>query len=463
MSAAVTRRSPSSAEPPLPGLEARQSAASLIERVLRKRQSLEEALAAEDVSSRLADQEARDRAFTRLIAATVLRRHGSLAAVLARFLERPLPAEAARAHTILLMGAAQILLLGTPAHAAINLAVEQCRRDRTAHRFAKLANAVLRRVAEQGPAILASLDWPAVDIPPWIFARWTSTYGAALAKEIAAASLAEAPLDLTLMQPGAEHAAEWAVRLAAHGANPLSTGSLRLGEHGRIEDLPGYTEGAWWVQDAAATLPHRLLGDVRGQRVADLCAAPGGKTAALAAAGARVTAIDASAKRLMRLTTNMQRLGLTGAVETIAADVREFAPPAPFDAVLLDAPCTATGTIRRHPDLLHLKRPEDIARLADLQAALLTAAATLVKPGGLLVFCTCSLEPEEGPEQIDRFLAANPAFKRQPLTPGEAAISQTWITPQGDLRTLPCHTPEDDPARRGMDGFYAARLIHTAT
>lgn len=445
-------RAKAAAPPPLAGLAARQLAVSLVEGVLRKRQSLDDVLTAEETAGRSTALATRDRAFARLIAATVLRRHASLEAVLSRFIERPLPEDAARARTILALGAAQILLLQTPAHAAINLAVEQCRRDRTAHRFAKLTNAVLRRVAADGAAILASLDWPIVDIPPWIFARWATAYGNDHARRIAAASLVEAPLDLSLKEP--HLAADWAARL---GGAALATGSVRLREHARVEELPGYTEGAWWVQDAAAALPHRLLGDVQTKSVADLCAAPGGKTAALAAAGAHVTAVDASSKRLARLTTNMQRLGLAGSVETVSADLLTWSPPSHFDAVLLDAPCTATGTIRRHPDILHLKRPEDITRLAALQAALLAKAAGLVKSGGLLVFCTCSLEPEEGPAVIEQFLIRHPEFQRRPIGAGDSSLS-AFATPDGDLRTFPSQHPADDPELGGMDGFYAARL-----
>ncbi len=441
-------------------MAARDVAAGLIDRVLGGRQTLDEALSAENGTGRLAALDQRDRAFARLIAATVLRRLGSLGAVLGRFIERPLPEEARRAKTILLMGAAQILLLETPPHAAINLAVEQLRRDRTAHRYAKLGNAVLRRVANEGAAILASLDTTAADIPDWIFARWSTVYGPELARQISAASLVEAPLDLTLKSRVG--APEWAARL---GGKLLATGSVRLAEHGRVEDLPGYTDGAWWVQNAAAALPQKLLGDVAGRNVADLCAAPGGKTAALAAAGARVFAVDASAKRLERLRANIERLGLADHVVTIVADIGSWTPHETFDLALLDAPCTATGTIRRHPDLLHLKRPEDISRLANLQALLLAKAAAALNAGGRLVYCTCSLEPEEGPDQIERFLAAHRAFARESISAGEArdaGIDPAWLTPAGDLRTLPFHLPriaDGALCEGGMDGFYAARLV----
>ena len=214
------------------------------------------------------------------------------------------------------------------------------------------------------------------------------------------------------------------------------------------------------MQDAAAALPARLLGDVAGKDVADLCAAPGGKTAQLAAAGGKVTAVDKSPGRLNRLKTNLARLGLDA--ETFVADAAEFAPGRMFDAILVDAPCTATGTIRRHPDILHLKRDEDIAALAVLQARVLESAASAVKPGGRLVYCTCSLEPEEGAAQIAAFLAAHPQFKRVPVDREALGINPAWLSEDGDLRTLPSHAADLPDGFRGLDGFYAASLIRAA-
>jgi 16S rRNA (cytosine967-C5)-methyltransferase len=235
---------------------------------------------------------------------------------------------------------------------------------------------------------------------------------------------------------------------------------VRLEAGGRIEDLEGYSEGAWWVQDAAAALPARLLGNVEGLAVADLCAAPGGKTAELVAAGAAVTAVDVSEARLARLRSNLERLNLKA--ELVAADAADWKPNRSFDAVLLDAPCTSTGIIRRHPDILRLKHPGDVAALAEAQLRLLDNAARLVRPGGALVYCTCSLEPEEGPEQIARFLARTPGLVRLPIRAGEAGVEAEWLTPEGDLRTFPFHMPHERPQLSGMDGFYAARLTRSA-
>lgn len=435
------------------GLATRRLAVSLIEAVLIGRQSLDDALAEIGGTQPWQALEARDRGFARLIAATVLRRLGSLEAVLGQFMERPLPIAAARPRSILLAGAAQILLIGTPAHAAINLAVEQCRRDAKAQRFDKLTNAVLRRVAREGPTVLAGLDHPKQDIPEWLWQRWERTFGEAGARCIADASLTEAPLDLTVKADPAI----WAEKL---GGMLLATGSIRIAEAGRIEELAGFDEGAWWVQDAAAALPARLLGPVTGLEVADLCAAPGGKCAELAAAGARVTAVDQSSERLRRLAENMERLGLAGHVAAVTADVTAWQPDRQFDAVLLDAPCLSTGTIRRHPDLLHLKRPSDLGRAVALQQALIRRAGGLVRPGGRLVYCVCSLEREEGEGVIEGFLCGNPAFRRLPITAGEIGADVQWLTTDSDLRTLPCHSP--GPDTRGMDGFFAARLVRDA-
>ena len=429
-------------------------AVDILDGVLGRGKTLDEALSATQSGARQREMPPRDRAFARLLAATVLRHRGQLANVVGRFMERSLPREARRAELILLSAAAQLLLLGTPDHAAIFLAVEQAQRDAKAERYHKLANAVLRKVAAEGPAILATLDPVTTDVPAWILARWSKAFGADTARRIAEASLTEAALDVTPKVPS--DAASWAEQLKGI---VLPTGTIRLEDHGAVEELPGFADGAWWVQDAAASLPVRLLGDVAGRRVADLCAAPGGKTAQLASSGARVTAVDHAAARIARFDANMQRLGLIDRVVSVQADILDWRPPEPFDAVLLDAPCTATGTIRRHPDLLHLKSEADIERLAKLQARFLTAAAKIVAPGGTLVYCTCSLEPEEGEQQIERFLAENSSFARAPITAADIGGVADWVTPAGDLRTLPCHLPLDPPFKSGMDGFYAARLI----
>ena len=390
-----------------------------------------------------------DLAMTRLVAATTLRRLGQLEDVLARFIAKPLPDQAARAKINLLTAAAQLLFLGTAPHAAIDVAVTLCHEQPETGRLAGLTNAVLRKVATEGPAFVAGQDAARLNSQDWLWERWAAAYGEPLARAIATAHLTEAALDLTVKSD----AAGWAERL---GGIVLPAGSVRLKAKGRVDALEGFTEGAWWVQDAAAALPARLLGDVSGKRVADLCAAPGGKTAQLAAAGALVTAVDDSAARLGTLKGNLKRLGLIA--DIVHGDAAKLSPAAPFDAVLLDAPCLATGTIRRHPDLPFLKQPEDLKALAGIQAKLLDNAARMLKPGGLLVYCTCSLEPEEGAEQIARFLARTDGFAVEPVRAGEAGIAADWLTTEGFLRTLPCHMPMDPAELSGMDGFFVGRL-----
>lgn len=431
------------------GYAAREAVVMCLTSILDRGRPLEDAF--EAAVAKAGPLEARDRAFARLVVMTVLRRKGELQAVIGSFLQKPLPADSGRLWPILLSASAQLLVLETPPHAAISLAVDQCRGDPKARRFDRLTNAVLRRVAATGRDVLVGVEPVTANVPPWLLGRWTETYGDQQAREIAAASLTEAALDLSVKSD----AAAWAGRF---DGLLLPTGTVRLGRAsvGRIEEVPGYADGAWWVQDAAAALPARLLGDVAGRHVADLCAAPGGKTAELAAAGARVTAVDQSPARLNRLRENLARLKLDA--EVVEADVMAWEPGRTFDAVLLDAPCSATGTIRRHPDILHLRRKDDTAERVALQRRLLDSAARLVAPGGLLVYCTCSLEPEEGEAQIARFLEANADFARVPLVPGEHGIDAAWITSDGDLRTLPCHLAHPQPELSGLDGFYAARL-----
>ncbi len=440
--------------PPAAGLEPRVMAVDILDNVLGRAKTLDEALSATQSGARQREMAPRDRAFARLLATTVLRHRGRLSAVVNKFIDRPLPREARRAELILLAAAAQLLVLATPGHAAIYLAVEQAQRDPKAERYAKLANAVLRKVAAQGPGIYAGLDAVTTDVPEWLWSRWRSAYGNDTARRIAEASLTEAALDLSAKAPAD------AVALAKElNGIVLANDSIRLAEHGAIDELPGFADGTWWVQDAASSLPARLLGDVSGKRVADLCAAPGGKTAQLASHGARVIAVDHGAARLTRLDENMRRLGLADRVSSVQADVLDWRPSEPFDAVLLDAPCTATGTIRRHPDLMHLKSDADVRRLAGLQTRFLDAAAVMVAPGGTLVYCTCSLEPEEGEQQITRFLEAHTDFARAPITASEVGGIADWVTADGDLRTLPHQMPVEAPYKSGMDGFYAARLV----
>lgn len=429
------------------GLPARRAALDIAAAVIERGRMLDEALEASADFPRLAP---RDRGFVRHLVATLLRRLPEIDAALARLLSKPLPERAWRVRLALRLGAAQLLFLATPPHAAVSTSVALLAPKESA--FRGLVNAVLRRLSREGKP-LTGVEAGVANAPAWLFRRWEAAYGRPAAEAIAAAHLAEPPLDLTLRQP--DEAAAWAERL---GAALLPGGSLRLPPGaGEIQRLPGFEAGAWWVQDAAAALPARLLGAQPGEAVADLCAAPGGKTLQLAAAGAEVTAVDLSAERLQRLAENLVRTGL--AAELVTADVKQWQPGRTFDAVLLDAPCSATGTLRRHPDLALLRRPGDLPALVGLQAALLRAAAALVAPAGRLVYAVCALEPEEGERQIERFLEENEGFRRRPLRSGELGGDELGglselVTPQGDLRTLPSHLA----MQGGLDGFYACRL-----
>jgi 16S rRNA (cytosine967-C5)-methyltransferase len=429
-----------------PVIAGRLAALDILSAVLDRDRPLDEAIEQALSQSGL---EPRDRGFAHLLAMTVIRRLGQIDDALARLVSASLPLRPAALMNLLRLGAAQLLFLGTPPHAAVATSVDLA--DALGLGRGKgMVNAVLRRLSREGEAILGQQDAGRINAPGWLWNRWAATYGAETARRIAEQHLVEPPLDVTL-KPGRDPQ-DWAKIL---GATVLPTGALRRPSGGRIEDLPGYAEGEWWVQDAAASLPVRLLGDLHDAVIYDLCAAPGGKTAQMAAAGAKVTAIDRSGPRLAFVARNLERLGLKATL--VAADALAWRPPrgAPADAILLDAPCTATGTIRRHPDVALTKSPDDLGKLARLQAALLDHAATLLRPGGRLVYCVCSLEPEEGEAQIAAVLARRPELARAPVAPAEIGGLSEAITAAGDLRTLPCHLA----GQGGMDGFFAARLI----
>ena len=432
------------------GLPARRAAVELLAAVLQRKQVLDDVLGRSLERGAMFDLAARDRALARAIVAASLRQKGELDRVLFTFLGRGLPDKSGTLYPILLAGAAQLIFLKTPPHAAIDLAVTLAQYDPKAKRYDKLVNAVLRRVANEGEVIASALDAARVNTPDWLWSRWVSYWGEARAHAIAEANLIEPPLDLTVKN----NPALWAERLSGR---VLVTGSVRLLPKGRIESLASYDEGAWWVQDVAASLPAKLLGHVAGQPVADLCAAPGGKTAQLVLGGASVIAVDNSKTRLKLLAENLKRLHLEA--ELVEADAASWQPGGLFDAVLLDAPCSSTGTIRRHPDIPYVKSAKDIEALAALQARLLDNAARLVRPGGKLIYSTCSLEPEEGEAQIAAFLTRNAAFSIDPISPAELYGQAQWIEPSGCLRTFPYELKLDSAEWSGMDGFFAARLV----
>ena len=436
----------------VPGLAARRIAADVLDGVLHKHRTLDDQLdgaAAHPGLKTLAD---RDRALMRKLVATILRRLGTLGHLLSRLLDRGIPTDAPRAQSALLIGAAQILWMDVPDHAAVDLSVRLVQSDRRAAKYAGLVNAVLRRCAREGPSLVDDVKSEILDIPPWLHKRWIAQYGEATARAMALALAHEPSLDITVKSD----AAQWASRL--HGES-LPTGTVRTLLQGSVTNLPGFAEGEWWVQDAAAALPARLFGDIKGKTIVDFCAAPGGKTAQLALAGARVIALDRSPGRTARLRDNLARLRLHA--EAVVTDAVEWQGDAvgAIDGVLVDAPCTSTGTIRRHPDVAWLRQEADLAALTTLQKRLLQRAVALLRPGGTLVYCTCSLEPEEGETAISTLLAAEPSLRRVPVDPGEVGGLAEIINPQGDLRTLPCHMPHSDPRLGGLDGFYAARLV----
>ena len=435
----------------IPGLPARHAAAKLLHAVLYQNRPLDQMLDAGTGLPELAMLDERDRALVHMLAAKTLRRLGTLRALLGDMLERGLPKDVPHLEILLLLGAAQILFLDVKDHAAVDLSVRLANRGRSTRRYAGLVNAVLRRVSREGKERIAKFD-DAIDTPAWLMDRWMVAYGRETALAIARAHRLEPPLDLTAK----DDAADWAKKL---GGELLPTGSIRLADAGPVPSLEGFGDGAWWVQDAAASLPAKLLGGIKGKTVADLCAAPGGKTAQLAASGAQVIALDRSAPRLQRLKDNLVRLKLDA--EVVVADAAAWSRE-PFDGVLVDAPCTATGTIRRNPDLPWQRSREDLSRLTTLQARILDNAAKLVKPEGLLVYAVCSLEPEEGERQIDAFLARQPGLRREPIAPAEAGGIGAFVTEAGDLRTLPSHLPNQNPRLSGCDGFYAARLRRLA-
>lgn len=393
--------------------------------------------------------EPRDRAFARAIAAAGVRRPHALDAALSQFLDTPLPHKAVKARMILRLGAAEQLILDTPAHAAVDAWVSLMAQDEETGRFKNLANAVLRKVGgEAGRHAMGTAD-PLGDLPGWWVERWIAAYGEKTARAMAKARSGPPPLDLTC-KPGVDAAA----LAEAISGRVLATGTVRRDTIGAVEGLPGYDAGDWWVQDAAAALPVRLLAPKPGETVADLCAAPGGKTLQIAAAGAATIAVDASAKRLKRVEENLARTGLSA--ELVAADALQWRPDAPLDAVLLDAPCTATGTLRRRPDAAFAKQPGDVDSLGSIQAGLLDTSYAMLKPGGRLVYCTCSLEPEEGEDQIAAFLQRTPGAALDPAAAPELPGLEAAIV-DGAVRTRPDMLAADG----GLDGFYIARIIKT--
>ena len=422
------------------GVEARLAAGVLLNAALEGRGGLDTALSFREV----ADLPGPDRAFARAVAMAALRRLGEIDQILDRKLQKAPPLAV---RTILRVALAQTLVLETPAFAAVSTAVKLAEREVKTRPYKNLVNAVLRGIEREGPGLTTAES----NLPEWLAARWRATYGEATLTGLALAAREEPATDLSL-KPEVDAAA---VAEALDG-EVMTGNTVRTGRRGDLSTWPGFEDGIWWVQDAAAAVPVRLLAPTTSESIVDFCAAPGGKTLQIAASGASVVALDRSDKRLDRLRANLARTGLSA--EVVAVPAEDWDDPRTFDAVLLDAPCTATGTFRRNPEVLRATKPADVAKLADVQHRLLDAAAERVKPGGRLVYCVCSLEREEGETQIIAFLRRNPAFRTAPADPAVVGAPSEALTPEGWLRILPSMWAE----KGGLDGFFIARLDRVA-
>ena len=414
------------------GLPARRAALDLLSSALARRAGMEEATTRPSFSG-LAP---RDRGFAYALVLATLRHLGPIDRALDAKLGKA-PPDAVR--NILRMGAAQAFVMGTPAFAAVGTSVDLAAAVRETRPFKGLVNAVLRGLTREPP----DLTDPSTFAPPWLYSRWQASFGEAEARGIATQIVSEPATDLT--PKNSDSLAPDELEVVA-----LVGGSWRSALRGDVSTWPGFSQGDWWVQDASASIPARLFELKLGQTALDLCAAPGGKTLQLAATGASVVAVDRSASRLARVDENLKRAGLTA--EVVVAEAGSWSDRRTFDAVLLDAPCSATGTFRRNPDVLWAARPGDIAALSGVQTRLLDSAARRVKPGGRLVYCVCSLEPEEGEAQIDAFLSRTPGFVLDPIAASEGGAPQVSLRADGTLRILPHHLSG------GTDGFYIARL-----
>lgn len=441
-------------EGPSPGVAARQAAALTLELVLFRHKSFDDALsqACREIRLRL-PLIPPDRALIQQLVFGVLRNLPELKSMERHFIDRPLSEEQRLVSILIWMGGYQLAWLDMPPHAVVDTAVEAAKKQMATRGFAKLVNAVLRRIADSKQ----TRPWPkptsALDgLPEWLRHRLEATYPSERLNLWAACWQSEPPLYLTF-----KHGAEaWAKE---HGGTLLPSGALRAPENlpADMTAWPNYEDGTWWVQDAAASLPVMLMGNLKGKKILEIGAAPGGKTAQLAAAGGYVVALDRSSQRMKRLKTNLKRLKMEA--ECVIADAREYKARLSFDAVLMDAPCSATGTIRRHPDLPHVKTQNDIAELAALQAEMLDKTPAWVKKGGEVWYITCSLLPEEGEQQIAAFLSRHADMARNPFAASDlpAGLEQA-VTADGDLRL----TPEFWQEHGGMDGFFVSRLVKTA-
>ena len=435
----------SSNEKPSDDLAARICALNLLSRVLNKRNALDVAL---DTSSEFVGLPSRDRAFARMLLTTTIRRLGQIDDLITYAQERPDALKTDAVRNILRLGVTQIFFMEVADHAAVDTCVRLAE-EKNMPRQKGFINAMLRTLIKKGAARIEKQDAPRLNTPDWLLKIWIEDYGLNIAAKIAQANMIEAPLDITVKDIADRP--YWGNVLQA---SELSTGTLRRVIGGNIRDMDGFDDGKWWIQDAAAAIPALLFGNVDGERVVDLCAAPGGKTLQLASMGANVTAVDRSAKRLKRLEENLERMGLKDKVTVEIADAVSWKIVQKPARILLDAPCSATGTIRRHPDTGYLKSVQDITSLMSVQERLLNHAGEMLEMGGVLIYCTCSLQKSEGEHQIEKFLNNNANFKRIPIEAHEIGDYEELINDNGDLRMLPYHLS----SQGGLDGFFVSRL-----
>lgn len=428
-------------------MAARQTALILLDDVLGRRNPLDAAL---EKCGEFRSLPSRDRAFCRMLVSTTLRRMGQVDDIIAKAEEKPAH-KTLMLHNILRLGVTQIMFMDVPDHAAVDTSVRLAEMHGM-DRQKGFVNGMLRTIARIGREWLERQDEGRLNTPEWLLKIWIDDYGIKTAAQIARANLSEAPLDITIRDESERN--YWASNLKA---SEVGNGTLRRVAGGPVHEIPGFDEGRWWIQDAAAALPALLFGDIKGKTIIDLCAAPGGKSAQLAARGANVIAIDRSAQRLKKLEENLKRLRLESKVQVIASDAAAWQPKEPPHYILVDAPCTATGTIRRHPDVPHLKSMRDLESLVPTQMRILENAFNILAPGGVLVYCTCSLQKCEGEDQINHLLSQHPNAAKIAITPEEIGGLNETITDSGDLRTLPFHLA----ASGGMDGFFISRITKT--
>ena len=444
-----------------PGLAARQAAVTLLTRVFDDGRSLDGLLDTRHGPSSYRALSDADKALVRAIVTSVFRHKGEIDFALSHVLDRKPPKNARHLIHTLSVATAQILFLDIPDSAAVDIAVTALRDDKRSTRFTGLANAVLRRLSREKEEITTRQtdDEKAVsNMAPWLRKSLRKDYGRERLTNLCRQHMLEPMIDITVKSDPVD----WSKKL---NGIVLFGNSIRVWNTGRVETWEGYDAGEWWVQDAAASLPAHLLGDIKGKSVLDLCAAPGGKTAQLATLGADVTALEANESRLKRLADNMERLNLS--VETQFGDLFEWEADREFDAVLLDAPCSSTGTIRRHPDVQWTKSPQIIEDLAALQKQMIQRAVAFLKPGGRLVFSNCSLNRTEGEDVYAQVLKEDFSLDADPVTEEDLFGLGDVITGQGTVRTLPSHlntieAPSDFPHKpeklNGLDGFFAARF-----